>query len=399
VRQLAGDGGEDPRGEEERQGVSNLDPIRHGWTSASNAEADAACPGRHLASRGLPETQSEDASFGALIHECLADSGIRTKMEKMTLEQHEIFDACRNIEGKLRDQYFGAGAGDNKNKMRVFRERRFWLKLTSRDGKGLFEHSGQADVVFQHGTRLLVLDFKCLAADKTDSPKNGQLRDLAVLAAGEIPETQEVAVAIVQPLVTHSPELCLYGPDDLKRAALELYGRIVKSNDPKSPRVAGVIQCAYCLAKPNCREYQAWASQMVPAPRSILDVPVAQWTGEQCAIFLDHASVAQRWLDDCKDAVKARVEADPAAVPGWTLKPGAIKETITDPQACFDRFAALGGGIAQFMSTVSVGKSKLKEAIHAVTAAKGQQLDKAVKALTEGITEQKQNAPSLVKIG
>ncbi len=369
------------------------------WTSASNAESDFYCPGRHLAQRGLSEVQSEDAASGTLIHACLADSGNRTEMLKLSLEQREMFDACREMEGKLRDQYFGAGAGDNKNPMRVFRERRFWLKLTSRDGKGLFEHSGQADVVFKHGTRLLVLDYKTASGEKTASSRNGQLRDLAVLAAGEIPETQEVAVAIIQPLATHSPELCLYGPDDLKRAALELYGRIVKSNDPKSPRVAGAIQCAYCLAKLNCREYQAWASAMVPAPRSILDVPVASWTGEQCALFMENASIAQRWLDDCKDAVKARVEADPAAVPGWTLKPGATTEKITDPQACFDRFAALGGNIKQFMGTVSVGKGKLKEAIHEVTAAKGQQLEKAVKALTEGISEQKQNAASLVKKG
>ena len=318
-------------------------------------------------------------------------------MEKMTLDQREIFDSCRKIEGKLRDDYFGAGAGDNKNPMRVFRERRFWLKLTSRDGKGLYEHSGQADVVFKHGTRLLICDYKCLPANKTDSPKNGQLRDLAVLAAGEIVGTQEVAVAIVQPLFTHSPEVCLYGPEDLKRAALELYGRVVKSNDPKSPRVAGAIQCAYCLAKLNCREYQAWAGAMVASPLSILEVPVAQWTGEQCAVFLDNEAVARKWLDGCWDAVKARVEADPAAVPGWALKPGAVTEKINDPQACFDRFAALGGDIKQFMGTVSVGKGKLKEAIHEVTGAKGAALDKAVKALTEGITEQKQNAPSLVK--
>jgi Protein of unknown function (DUF2800) len=321
-------------------------------------------------------------------------------MLKMSLEQREIFDSCREIEKKLVLQYFGADPqpiGGKGQGIRVYRHRRFWLKLTNKEGKGIFQHSGEVDACSQLGPRLLIVDYKALPGEKTASSRNGQLRDLAVLAAGEIPETQEVGVVIIQPLVTHSPELCLYGPDDLKRAALELYGRIVKSNDPKSPRVAGVIQCGFCLAKPVCREYQAWTSAMVPSPRSILDVPVAAWTGEQCALFLDNAGIAQRWLDDCKDAVKARVEADPAAVPGWALKPGASPETITDPQACFDRFAALGGNISQFMGTVSVGKGKLKEAIHAVTGAKGQQLDKAVKALTDGITEQKQNAPSLVK--
>jgi hypothetical protein len=369
--------------------VSNPEPIRQGWTSASNAEADAACPGRHLAQRGLPEQQRDDADFGTKVHAALAAG----KPDGLTLEQTDIYDACQKIAAKLALQFFG----NDSLSVKTYRHRRFWLKLTNKEGKGIFQHSGEADVCYHIGSRLLVLDFKTLPGEKTESSRNGQLRDLAVLAAGEITGTQEVGVAIVQPLVTHSPELCLYKPDDLKRAALELYGRVVKSNDPKSPRVAGAIQCAYCLAKPNCREYQAWATRMVPSPRTILDVPVAAWTGEQCALFLDNAGIAQQWLDDCKDAVKVRVEADPAAVPGWALKPGATKETITDPQACFDRFAALGGNIKQFMGTVNVGKGKLKEAIHEVTAAKGAALDKAVKALTEGISETKQNAPSLVK--
>jgi hypothetical protein len=244
-----------------------------------------------------------------------------------------------------------------------------------------------------------VLDYKTASGEKTASSRNGQLRDLAVLAAGEIAETQEVAVAIVQPLVTHSPELCLYGPDDLKRAALEVYSRIVKSNDPKSPRVAGATQCAYCLAKLNCREYQEWATRMVPSPRSILDVPVASWTGEQCALFLDNKGVAQKWLDDCHDAMKARLKADPTSVPGWALKPGTVKHPINDPQACFDRFAALGGKLEQFLNIVSIGKGDLKEAVHAVTAAKGVNLDKAIAALTQGIVDDKQDAPSLVREG
>lgn len=371
--------------------MSNPESVRQGWTSASNAEADALCLARHFAQRGLPEVERPDSTFGNQIHAALAVA----KPDGLSLEQTEIYDACQKIAAKLALQFFGNEALQAK----TYRHRRFWLKLTSQGGKGLFQHSGEADVVYHLGSRLLILDYKCLPGEKTESSRNGQLRDLAVLAAGEIPETQEVAVAIVQPLVTHSPELCLYKPDDLKRSALDLYGRIVKSNDPKSSRVAGSIQCAFCLAKSNCREYQAWATRMVPSPRSILDVPVAQWTGEQCALFLDNAGIAQKWIDDCYEAMKARVKADPNSVPGWALKPGTVKHPINDPQACFDRFAALGGKIEQFLKIVSIGKGDLKEAIHTVTGAKGQALDKAIVALTQGIVDDKPDAPSLVKKG
>ena len=361
---------------------------RGGWSSASNAEADALCAGRMIAQRGLPEHQSDDADFGTQIHAALAANDPKG----LSLEQVDIYDSCQKIAGKLVADCFGE---ENGPKVIPYKHRRFWLTLK---GPQTFKHSGEADAVYHLDNRLLILDFKCLPGQKTESSRNGQLRDLAVLACGEIPGVNEVVVAIVQPLVTHTPEPCIYGADDLKQAALELYARIVKSNDPNSPRVAGEKQCGFCLAKPHCAEYQKFAGAMLPAMLSILDVPAANWTPEQCAVFCERRPVAQKWLDEVESAMKARLAADPAGIPGFGLKPGAIKETIKDPQACFERFAALGGTVPQFMQVVSVGKKKLAEAVHEVTAAKGKNLDKAVAALCAGITESKQNAPSLARV-
>jgi hypothetical protein len=370
-----------------------IDP--HTYTSASNAGADRLCPGRFNAQRGLPDRPSPDAEFGTQIHHTIAHPDDTAALTKLTLEQREIRDACKEIEAKVVNGYLGA-VGNSGDPLRVWRHRRFWLTLKGE--KGPLRHSGEADVARRYHERMMILDYKCLPGEVAESSRNEQLRDLAVLACGEEKTVTEVAVAIVQPLVTHSPEVCVYGAADLTRAANEMVARLLRSNDPASPRVAGEVQCKYCKAKPNCQEYQRFAGAMLPAMLTVLDVPVAQWKPEHRAIFCERRAIAQKWLDDVVEAMKEGLASDPGYVPGWGLKAGAVKPSITDPQACFDRFAALGGSVKQFMGAVTVGKTKLREAVHALTGAKGQKLDKAIGALTEGIIAEKQNAPSLVKV-
>jgi len=182
------------------------------------------------------------------------------------------------------------------------------------------------------------------------------------------------------------------------QAALEMFDRIRASNNPKSLRVAGEDQCKYCRAKFHCLEYQQWASAMVPA-LARLEVPAAQWTAEQRSIFLSRAPIAEKWLEETKAAIKAGLLQDPNFAPGFTLKAGNTIETVKDPQECFNRFLGLGGKPEQFMQAVKVGKTALKEAVHVATDKKGKALDKVIEDLLQGITERKQNSPSIVKVG
>jgi hypothetical protein len=203
---------------------------------------------------------------------------------------------------------------------------------------------------------------------------------------------------VVQPLVTHTPEITIYEEEDINRAEQEMLVRVAASNNPASKRVAGELQCRWCLARRKCPEYQAWAGAMVPGVQSLLSVPVEQWTPAQRGMFLDKRPVAQKWLDDCEAAMKAGLSKDPAFADGWALADGRTRETITDAQGAFERFTKLGGSAAQFLATVSVGKSKLKEAINAVTGAKGKKLDEVVKALCDGISKTSTDAPMLKKV-
>jgi hypothetical protein len=141
---------------------------------------------------------------------------------------------------------------------------------------------------------------------------------------------------------------------------------------------------------------------------SLLDVPVESWTPAQRGLFLEKRKVAQSWLDDAEASIKAGLAADPAFAAGWTLKPGNILISVADAQECFTRFMrqepkpltqeVFEARAKLFMGAVTVKKGKLEEGVFAVTSLRGKALKTAMAQLLTGITEEKQNAPSLVKI-
>lgn len=373
------------------------DTIRKGFTSASNAASDALCQGRHLAQRGISEpSKGSDAAGGTAIHDALKTGD----GSKLSLDQADIFQSCRTIESKLVSAVFGDNA-----KVVTFREQRYWGKWQAPDAPTL-EHSGQVDVVHRSGSKALICDFKTLPGDVPDSPSNLQLRDLACLVKGHFVVVDEVYTAIIQPLVTHSPEVCAYDLPSLERAAAEMVARVAASNQPDAKRVAGEVQCKFCLAKSRCGAYSSWIGGLIPAGGTVEPVvrelvfqtAMLDWTPAQRAIAAGLLLPASKALDEIKEFLKAGVLKDPAFIPGWGLTPGNKTEKITDPQACFDRFVRLGGKIEDFMKAVVIGKTKLKTAVNKVTGSVGRQLESELFNLTSGIVEVKQNAPSLMEL-
>jgi Protein of unknown function (DUF2800) len=374
---------------------------RKNCTSASSAQEDLLCPGRHIAQQGLPDVPGPYAETGNKIHEALA---IRDP-SGLSLEERETYDRCLDIEARKLAELFGADAVSAKRWSENPKDpaaSRIWVRFMAPNGnaKGLqLEHSCRPDCFWRVGSQALILEFKSLYGDIPVSARNLQLRDQQVMIRGNFLVPGDIGVVVVQPLVTMNPEICVYSPEDSERARLEMFARIVASNDPRSLRVPGETQCKFCKAKARCVEYNRFASAIMPGMMAALDVPVANWSPEQRSIFLDRFGVAQKWLDDCKDAMKAGFESDPNFVPGWTLAPGSVVETIIDAQQCFERFAALGGTVEAFMATVKVGKVKLKEAVNAATGRRGKELDLTIKAMCEGITEVNQKSGSLKRLG
>lgn len=368
-----------------------------GGTSASNAAADRLCPGRHQAQKGLPDPKGEWAEYGDQIHAALADSNNKASvMDKLTPEQRDMFDSCREVEKKVIGQVFG-GEPDQSN--RVWREQRYWAKVPDKwpNPSSTFTHSGQADMVMRRKNKALILDYKTGSADVPESPKNEQLRDLAVMVWRTLVGVEDVIVAIIQPLETWSPELCRYDKASLERAEQEMWDRVRKSNDPNAPRVAGDLQCRYCRARSVCKEHAAWAASLLPVPDSPLNAAMASWTPEDRSRVAEHLPRLWKLLGEAEAHLKACLESDPESVPGFYLKPGAPRKPVNDPQELFNRFAAIGGQLEQFMRCVDVGKGEFEKAVRAVSKAKGIALKKQVEKLLEGITDSKPVAPSLAR--
>lgn len=369
---------------------------RRGCTSASNAAADSLCGARHLAQRGKPRVETEDAGTGRRIHEALATG----KTDGLNVDERRTFELCLEVERKKLIEFFG----DDAPKAIAFREdvkdpakSRLWVTVLGPAGQK-YEHSCRCDVIYRLQERALIIEYKTLFGEVPDSPRNLQLRDQQVLVRGNMAITGDIGVCVIQPAVTMDPQICVYTPDDSKRAEQQMFARVVASNDPSSQPVAGEVQCKFCLAKKSCKAYLQYSGALVPAMLTVLDVEMEQWTPEHRAKAMDLLKPAQDLLDLIKEFIRDGLAADPNFCPGYTLKPGAVIETITNPQGVFDRFTKLGGTLEQFMPAVRLNKTALKESLADLTGAKGKKLDAAMATLTDGFTESKRNSPSIKRI-
>lgn len=386
------------------------DPERGIWTSASNADADLLCPGRHMAQQKARRTEipDKDAAHGTAIHLALA----KGDPSGLTLEQHETFIACQQIVQGCIKSFFGeAQITHQANEARLWSS---WGGIFGENGDQVrdIQHSGKLDRLYISGSKALVVEFKTLAGDVPAASSNQQLRDQAVLVYGGSatpPKNgrvdyviKQIGCVVVQPLVTHSPEICLYEENDLIRATAEMQQRVNASNDHGSQRVAGESQCKFCRAAPYCPEYQAYATRSLPLAKTILDVPAALWTAEQCGQFLNAYSMAFNWLTDSKDAIRSRME-DGMEVPGHALREGNEVRHVANVQELFNRFVKLDGNtplekkVELFVSAADVGLGDFKEAVNKLTGYKGKKLESTVDKILDGVVETKRNRSSIVK--
>jgi CRISPR/Cas system-associated exonuclease Cas4 (RecB family) len=347
--------------------------------SASSAHRYALCPGSFLLEQQAPpEETNEDAELGHRIHAWLASDPIQLSPDEL-----ELAERCREQAHALIQEHMDGGHGQ------TVREERIWAF----DDDFAKSWSGKPDLVVHNSTRAIVIDFKTGRGDVEDSVNNLQLRALAVLVADQY-AVEWVTVAIVQP---HAgpPSVCHYGPDCLTTATIEVSQLMRRVLQPNHPRIPSAAACQYCRAKSICPEAQATVNTLPTlVTRQGREITM---TGEQIARFLELAPVAEDAIEAVRALAKRRLGEDPGAVPGWGLKPGAERQTITDPEAVFGRFSAIGGTSQQFIRAVKVVKAEFKAAVREATGRKGRELDETIDGILDGLTETKTTAPSLVR--
>jgi hypothetical protein len=358
--------------------------------SASSAGRYFTCPGSFLLEQCVtePETSSADATMGNRIHAVLAGENVHKYPDDqivLTSEESEIVDRCTQQEAQLVQSVFRGSKPTT-----TVRERRFW----SLDSEWRKLWSGKPDVVHLLGDRVLVIDYKTGRGEVEHATGNLQLRALAVLASehweGSI---NDVTVAIIQPHAG-DPSVCTYAGIDLDNAKAQVYELMDRVKRLGQPRVPSTDACKYCKAKPICPEAQA-VVETLPAtvPKESGEIVMSP---DQIARFLEVAPLAEAVIESVRGKARRILEAG-GTIPGWKLKPGSIRESITKPEVVFGRFVQAGGTQADFAKIITVTKTKLRDSVKAVTGTKGKELDAQVEAMLEGCTEAKPTAPSLIQ--
>lgn len=367
--------------------------VRGGWTSASNATADTLCEGRHQAQVGLPDLPREEgyAEHGTAIHEALATRD-PSKLSEAALQTYE---RCLEIEEMAVKQFF---TEEERQDLMTVAEERFWVELVRNPDKpdlGKLKHSGQVDRVYRSKTKALVLEYKTLPGEVASAASNEQLRDQVCLVSGNLMVTN-IGAVVVQPLVTMKPELCAYNAEQIKAARAIMFDRVRASNRPGAKRAAGNVQCLYCKAKFQCKEYATFAAGQMPVMQSFIDAPVATWTAEQCGVFLERQKSAREWLDGALAQIRDRIER--GELPGWKIGEGDRKFIVTDMTTLFNRSVQLGISEDEFMNLCTPNKEQLTKLVRKVTNTKGKALTQEVEKLLNGICADERKRGSIERV-
>ena len=363
---------------------------RRNLPSASAASRYAACLGSFDLERQVAEVESTaDAAIGNRIHAALALETVND----LTTDETWIIDRCREQELELVKATFG------DVETNCFREKRLWS--LDKDGNKLW--SGKPDVIYtvsDNGMLYgLIIDYKSGRGSVENAAENLQLRCLVALLDESWGFTLDrITVAIIQPLAG-PPSVAVYESSDIHSAILESNGLMKEVQKLGQPRTPSEAACKYCKGKPYCKEARelAVAPPLTDAPAGITpDAIAATLTNQTLAAFLNRAAQAEAVIEACRAEARRRL-AEGDAIEGWTLKDGAVRESITNSEMVASRFLELGT-YEQLAPAITLNKTKLKDAVKTATGFKGQQLTNKLDALLDGCTESKAGQPTLTRI-
>jgi CRISPR/Cas system-associated exonuclease Cas4 (RecB family) len=362
------------------------DPRRH-LPSASGFPRYALCPGSFLAEQAVDwqEDPDPDAETGTRIHAALAGETVT-----LTAEEQETIFLCRKLADDLVDGILNGAFYES------VRERRLWCPDPDTLAP-LF--SGQFDLLVRGNGAVVVLDFKT-GRHEIEAESSWQLRALAALVVenGLADDSERLFLAIVQPWASPQTMVVEYDLRD-RKAALESCRAIAMAVvKPGQPRIPSEEACHYCRAKATCPEARALVAYVakltLPDGRSgeVLDMATLAW-------LLDKFPQVRRTMASVEARAKYILTENPGSIPGWQLRPGAIRQKIVDVAGLWKRMAPLDVSPDEFAAACGMTKTDFKSLVRATLGLKGGQLDIKLAELLEGLVEEKQSAPQLQRIG
>ena len=340
--------------------------------SASGFERLALCPASRTLELTQPETRTDESDLGDAAHHLLAryfstitdelpwpavpqeiyhgiDINLADVVERFVAMAQEVYKAWR-----IRCDALPAVAE------RIVERRIVWL------GRGFKPiTSGKPDVVWVAGRHALILDFKSLNGEQTESVANPQLRGYVALVNEEFGAT-EITVAIGQPRISSKPQVCLYSGDAVGFARRDVLHWLEASEQPDAPLVAGTKQCKFCRARAVCPAVPEFASIVHVTPKNELEYGepqriVALLSVSDRVVLWERAKTVKRILDAVEDNLKA-LPADQLAEHGLEVLTTRGDRTIEDGPGAWDKLKEILTP-ELWNACCSVGITKLENAI------------------------------------
>jgi hypothetical protein len=118
--------------------------------------------------------------------------------------------------------------------------------------------------------------------------------------------------------------------------------------------------------------------------------------GQQGTEILDQVERISRLIEQAKSYYKAQLATDPHCVPGWTLKPGAIRRSLGDPAKVWDRLSDTLTS-EQFMAAITIRVVALREIWARVAGVSSTRAKAAFDELLDDLMVTLPTAPTLVR--
>ena len=358
---------------------------REGMPSGSGAKRWLTCPGSHLAERGLPDSQTDDATEGEMLH-AVIETGESAQRAKLIEDQAACIEFCRETRRKLSAELLSS-----ENVVDLV-EQRLWLRNPATLDQVA---SCRIDWAGFSSDSMLVLDWKFgrKAVDQADV--NDQLRFAAAVAWQEYyPES--VFVGIVAPRAEgERVTVARFSSAQCQAAHAEMVAGALRAMQPSQPRCPSAGACHYCRARGTeaCPESIAEATALATVANSEIATP------ERVAELLEKCELAERVIDAIRANAK-RMISDGVSVPGWRLKPGNRPKKISDPVAAWSRVGQNLIGGAAFAKCCTVSIKALADAVKensTIEKLTDKSAREKVESLLGDCITETQNAPSLAR--
>jgi hypothetical protein len=292
--------------------------------SASGFDAEFRCLGRRALTERLPKEEDTVIQVrGSKIHKALEESSL----EELADSDARTASRCMYAEAKIVQEFDFEGA-------EVLFEARYW------DYDDDFKHtwSCRIDTLHIKPKRIFIGDNKTGWGIPPAIDINWQVRSSAALLADSYYDVEEAVVGLIHP---HHPEslyeVRTFTRDDLRDILNTVRGFVKAIQEPEQPRIAGTIQCQFCMAKSICPEYKAHMAAIEQAiADEILDegyTALIRQSPEERGQMVEHLKEMTKNIKALMAQYVTMATKDETAVKGSKLKSKMIRSLTNDGDA------------------------------------------------------------------